>query len=62
MCLTVEWDLLDTASTEEEFDGSGKVGARGSAKQASRLIGSKWGPLGESARREKGRATEEWLA
>jgi hypothetical protein len=22
MCLTVEWDLLNTASTEEEFDGS----------------------------------------
>jgi hypothetical protein len=52
MCLAVEWDQLDTDSTEEDFDGSWKVGARGSAKQASRRIGSKWGPLRESAHRE----------
>jgi hypothetical protein len=52
MCLTVEWDLLDTASTEEEFDGSWKVRARARANQASRLIGSKWGPLGEGVHRE----------
>jgi hypothetical protein len=40
MCLKVEWDLLDTDSTEEEFDGSWKVGARGSAKEASRRKGA----------------------
>jgi hypothetical protein len=55
MCLTVESDLLDTDSTEEEFDGSWKVRARARANQASRLIRSKWGPLGEIfiARRER---------
>jgi hypothetical protein len=39
MCLTVEWDLLDTASTEEEFDGSWKVRETGSASRSSRRIG-----------------------
>jgi hypothetical protein len=52
MCLTGEWDLLDTDSAEEEFDGSWKVLATGSAYQASRLIGSKWGPLDECVHRE----------
>jgi hypothetical protein len=52
MCLTVEGDLLDTDSTEEEFDGSWKVRATASAKQASRRKGSKWAPLRESAYRE----------
>jgi hypothetical protein len=52
MCLTVEWDLLDTDSTEEEFDGSWRVRATGSASRASRRIGIKLGPLGQSAHRE----------
>jgi hypothetical protein len=52
MCLTVEWDLLDTDSTEEEFHGSWKVDATASANQASAGIGIKLGPLGQSAHRE----------
>jgi hypothetical protein len=52
MCLMVEWDLLDTDSTEEEFDGSWRVRATGSASRDSRQIGSKRGPLGQSAHRE----------
>jgi hypothetical protein len=52
MCSTVESDLLDTDSTEEEFDGSLKVDAIASAIRADRRKRSKWGPLLESARRE----------
>jgi hypothetical protein len=52
MCLTVEWDLLDTDSTEEEFDGSWRVRATGSASRASRRKRSMWAPLRESAHRE----------
>jgi hypothetical protein len=58
MCLTVEWDLLDTDSLAKEFDGSRKVRATGSASRASAGIGSKRGPLGQSDHREKGRATQ----
>jgi hypothetical protein len=52
MCLTGEWDLLDTDSLAKEFDGSWKVQATGSASRDSRRIGSKRGPLGQSAHRE----------
>jgi hypothetical protein len=58
MCLTVEWDLLDADSAEEEFDGSWKVLATGSANQASAGIGIKLGPLRESVHRETRRATQ----
>jgi hypothetical protein len=58
MFLMVEWDLLDTDSTEEEFDGSWKLRATASASRDSRRIGGKRGPLGQSDHREKGRATQ----
>jgi hypothetical protein len=62
MFLTVEWDLFDTDSTEEEFDGSWNVRATASANQASAGIGIKLGPLRESAHRQTRRATQERLA
>jgi hypothetical protein len=52
MCLMVEWDLRDTDSIAKEFDGSWKVDANACAKKASARIGSKWGPLRDSAHRE----------
>jgi hypothetical protein len=57
MCLTAEWNLLDTDSTELRFDGSWKVWAMASANQASAGIGIKLGPLCESAHRQTRRAT-----
>jgi hypothetical protein len=47
MCLTVEWDQLDTDSTEEEFDGSWKVRAtakRNLSQQADREQEGSAGP------------------
>jgi hypothetical protein len=59
MCLTVEWDLLDTDSIVEEFDGWWRWARKQAQVEQVRGSGSKWGPLGESARREEGRATKE---
>jgi hypothetical protein len=60
MCLTVEWDLLDTDSTEEEFDGSWKVDTTASVNQASRREKSNGGPLRDSAHRQTRRTAQEW--
>jgi hypothetical protein len=57
-CLTAQWNLLDTDSIAEEFDGSWKVDATAGAIRANRRKRSMWAPLRENAHRQTRRATQ----